>query len=57
MGETSELGPAGNSDSMVILHGIQDLIAQMGAGLDHEIRLDFEIGPITVYILSGNMKP
>ena len=25
-------------------------IAQMGAGLDHEIRLDLEIGPITIYI-------
>ena len=32
-------------------------IAQMGAGLDHEIRLDLEIGPITIYILSWNMKP
>ena len=25
-------------------------IAQMGAGLDHEIRLDLEIGLITIYI-------
>ena len=33
-------------------------IAQMGAGLDHEIRLDLEIGPITIlYVLSWNMKP
>ena len=31
--------------------------AQMGAGLDHETRLDLEIGPITIYILSRNMKP
>ena len=25
--------------------------AQMGAGLDHEIRLELEIGPITSFIL------
>ena len=25
-------------------------IVQMGAGLDYEIRLDLEIGPITIYI-------
>ena len=30
--------------------------AQMGAGLDHEFRLDLEIGPITIYILSRNMR-
>ena len=31
--------------------------AQMGAGLDHEFRLDLEIGPMTIHILSWNKKP
>ena len=44
-------GPFG----MALFNGAS--IAQMGAGLDHEIRLDLEIGPITIYILSWNMKP
>ena len=26
-------------------------IAQMGAGLDHERRLDLEIGPITIFFI------
>ena len=30
--------------------------AQMGAGLDDEIRLDLEFGPKTINILSQNMK-
>ena len=30
--------------------------AQMGASLGHEFRLDLEIGPITIYILSRNMR-
>ena len=33
---------------MALFYGAS--IAHVGAGLDHEIRLDLEIGPITIYV-------